>query len=140
MIEYIAKLRNTTIIIPVAHTFFSMYLITKVYFGYRVMSITKVQEQTLMKVYETTILKKLEFSKKFLQRALHGRKTALGIRLLKLSMIIDILVAKLYISHKRMKSNIVIIIDMNEEIAQVEYICKTSLIYTLWWQKLQTII
>jgi len=44
MIEAIAKLRNITIAIPVAYTFFSIYLITKVYFGCRVMNITKVQE------------------------------------------------------------------------------------------------
>jgi len=62
---------------------------------------------------------------------LYSRKTALGIRLLKSSMIINILAAKLYIGYKRMKSNIATMIDINEEIAQVQYRYKISPINTL---------
>ena len=44
MIEAIAKLKNITITILVAHTFYNMYLLIKVYFEYGIMNITKVQE------------------------------------------------------------------------------------------------
>ena len=39
MKEMITKLQNVTIIAPTAHIFFNIYLLTKVYFGYRIISL-----------------------------------------------------------------------------------------------------
>ena len=90
------------ITILVAYTFYNIYLLIKVYFGCSVMNIIKVPEQILMKVCKIIILKKLRFSKKFPRKVLYGCKTALGIGLIKLSMIIVALALKLYNGHKRL--------------------------------------
>ena len=95
MKQAIAKLKNTTITTLVAYIYYNMYLLTKVYFGYSVINITKVQEQILVKVHEITILRKLRFIEKFPQRVLYSYKTALGISLIKLSTMIATLVLKL---------------------------------------------
>ena len=53
---------------------------------------------------------------KFLISILYTRKTVIGIGIMKPSTIIDTLVLKLYMGHKRQKSRIAMLIKANEEI------------------------
>ena len=59
-----------------------------------------------MKIYKSIILRKLRLSEKFLQRILYARKLALGVGLMKLSIIIAIMALKLYLGYKRLETNI----------------------------------
>ena len=93
-----------------------------------------------MKVCKAIILKKLRFSKKFLRKVLYSRKIALGISLIKPSIIIAALALKRCISYKRMKSNISKMIDINEEIEQIQYGYKINPMNTLRSSKLKNLI
>ena len=89
-----AKLKNITIATLVAYIFYNIYLLTKIYFRYSIMYITSKQEQFLMKIYESTILRKLGFSVKFPRNVLYTRKLVLSIGIIKLSTAIEILAFK----------------------------------------------
>ena len=68
MSEAIYKLNSTTIVVSTASMYYNMHLIKKVYFGFRVMSITLKQEEVLKKIYEPVILRKLGLSANFLEQ------------------------------------------------------------------------
>ena len=70
-------------------------------------------------MHEPIVLKKLDFSEKFLIYALYLRKTALRIRLLKLSIIIAILLLKLHIRYRRLETEVTGMIKIIEEILQL---------------------
>ena len=79
------------------------------------MQLTQNQELELIRIYELIILRKLNLSSKFLRRIFYARKSLLGIGIMKPSIIVDTLVLKLYISHKRQNSRISKIIQANEK-------------------------
>ena len=110
-------MRNITITTLVAYVFYNMYLLSKVYFGSGVMSLSLLEEKELMKINEPVILKKLGFSKKFSRNVTYARKSVLSIGLIKPSIVVLTLVIKQYVGDKRMKISLAIIININEEIA-----------------------
>ena len=83
-----------------------MYLIKQVYFSCRIVKLLPQQEDILMKISESVLLIKLDLSEKFLRKILHTRKIALGIGIMKLSIIIAILAIKLYLGYKRSEDRI----------------------------------
>jgi uncharacterized protein with PQ loop repeat len=128
--QVISKLRNTSIITLVAYVFYNIYLLTKVYFGYSIMNINNTREEYLMKLYEPTILKKLRFNIKFPCNVLYARKSILGIGLIKPSTAIQALALKQYIGHKWIDTKLAKTIDINKEIAHLQYGYSTSPIKT----------
>jgi hypothetical protein len=73
-----------------------------------------------MKIYKSVVLKKLGFSEKFPHRVLYARKIVLGISSIKLSIIIIIIIIiiialKLYLGHKRIRSDQAEFIDIIKE-------------------------
>ena len=99
MKEVIHKLASIEIIALTVHLFCNIYLIKKVYFGSRVMTLDLNQEKISQKIYEPVILRKLKLSERFLRKVLCVRNSALGIYLLTLRTIIDVLLLKLNIGH-----------------------------------------
>ena len=91
-------------------------MIKSVYYGCSIMKLINQQEAILIKIYKPTLLRKLGLSIKFPRSILYTRKTAIGIGIMKPSIIIDTLALKLYRGHKRQKSRITILIKANEEI------------------------
>lgn len=67
-----------------------------------------------MKTYEPVILKKRGPSKKFPRKALHARKSVLGVGLMKPSTMIEIIALILCIGHKRLGTKIGKKISVNE--------------------------
>jgi len=115
MTEAIYKLKNTEIVVSTAYLYYNMYLIKKVYFSCRVMSISHQQECVLKQIYESIILRKLELSENFPRAVLYLRKTALGVGLLSPKTIIDALARKLYLRHQRADDRIGKVIQINED-------------------------
>jgi len=60
-----SKLCSTPLTIANAYLYFNMYLIKQVYYGCEIVSIITAQEKILMKISESTLLKKLGLSEKF---------------------------------------------------------------------------
>ena len=56
MSEAILKLNNTTIVVSTTSMYYNMYLIKRVYFRCRVISINSKQEDILKKIYKLVIL------------------------------------------------------------------------------------
>ena len=71
MRKAIYKLHTTNIYPQLTYIFFNVYLITSVYFGCRILSITQVQKK-LLAIYEKTVLKKLGLSEKSLRAILYS--------------------------------------------------------------------
>ena len=65
-------------------------------------------------------MRKLGYSTKFPKKVLHMRTNTLGIRLLKLKIIIETLALKLYIEYKWAKIRITKLININADIQFVE--------------------
>ena len=59
MIESIARLNRTDIKTYLMCLYFNAYFLKKVFFGCRVMKISKQQDKELRRLYETTLAKKL---------------------------------------------------------------------------------
>ena len=74
------------------------------------------------------LLRKLGLSKKFPRRILYSRKSALGVGLLALRIIVNTLALKLYIRHQRADDRIGKIIQINEENMQMQYGYSKSII------------
>jgi len=119
--DTISKLKYTPMNTHNAYLYFNMYMITKVYFGCGIITLSEQQEKTIMKAYEATMLNKLGLSQKFPKELIYSRREALGVGLLKPSTIIAILATKQYFGHKRMRGRISNIININEEKAALEY-------------------
>ena len=115
MLEAVAKIRVMDIFPSTAYMFYNMYLCKKVYFGCGIISINDKQEEELMKIYEPVILKKLGLGEKFPRLCLYSKRSSLGIGLMKPKIILAILALKLYIGHKRIRSNISRKISINEQ-------------------------
>ena len=111
--EVIHKIKNIEISTAIIHIFYNMYLFRKVYFGYGIVAINEKQEKELMKIYEPIILNKLRLSKKFLRKILYAQKSALGIGIMKLSIIIVIMSLRLYLEHKRLSTKVGRMISAN---------------------------
>ena len=97
--EAVRKLNNMEMITTLALIYYNVYLITNVYYGCGIFSISKKQEDILMKIYEPVILQKLGLSIKFPRNVLYARKSALEVGLIAPSTIIDTLALKLYVGH-----------------------------------------
>jgi len=95
----VAKLRNTSIHPSQMFIFYNAYFTKLVYFRYGILSINTNQEKELRAIYKETVLKKLGLSSKFLRQALCIRRSALGVRIMCLSIIIYMLITKLYIGY-----------------------------------------
>ena len=115
MFKVMSKLRSTPITISNIYVYFNMYLITHVYFGCGVISLTPKQEQLLMKISKITLLRKVGLSEKFLRKILYARKLQLGVGILKPSTILTILSLKLYLGHRRNQDDISKQIIINEK-------------------------
>ena len=74
-----------------------------------------------MKIYKPIILQKLGLSEKFLRKILYSRKSALGIGLIKSSIIMAMLIIKLNLWYKQIKSNVTKIITISERMAYFDY-------------------
>ena len=128
MRKAIFKLKNTEIVITTVYLYYNMYLITKVYFGCSIIHLTEQQELELKKIYKPVILRKLGLSENFPRYILYSRKTALGVGLLSLSMIIDTLAIKLYLRHIRANNHIEKVIQINEDNTRLQYGYSKSII------------
>jgi len=106
MFKVMSKLRSTPLTISNTYMYFNMYLIMHMYFGCGVISLTPKQEQLLIKISETTLLRKVGLSKKFPRKILYARKLQLGVGILKPSTILTILSLKLYLGHCRNQDDI----------------------------------
>ena len=84
-----------------------------------------------MNIYERPLLCKLGLSENFACKMLYSRQSTLGIGIIKLSTVIEIFTLKQYIGYKRMKTNLALIIDINEENVHWQYGYSTLLIKTL---------
>jgi len=104
MYRVMSRLRGTTLSVANAYVFFNMYLIKQVYFGCGIIELLPAQEKILMQICESTLLKKLRLSEKFPRRILYARKSELGVGILKPTTMIAILALKLYLGHKKMKT------------------------------------
>ena len=93
----------------------------QVHFGTGAIAINKNQEETLTKISELAILRKLGLSEKFLRRISHTKKSQLRVGILQPSIIIGILSLKLYLGHKRRDDNIGKKISINEVNAHFQY-------------------
>ena len=85
------------------------------------MKITNNQDKELRKLYETTIAKKLRLGSNFPRAAMHSRKSAVGIGLVKPKTVIAILACKLHVGNVRAKTKIGKIIRMQEESLMIEH-------------------
>ena len=65
MLESIVKIKFIEKYQSIAYNFFSIYLYRKVYFRCRIILINDEQEEELMKIYESVILKKMGFGENF---------------------------------------------------------------------------
>ena len=72
-------------------------------------------------IYKPMILRKLELSTKFLYKILYTRKLVLGVGLIALSIIFDILALILCVGHNCRDSEVIIIINILEENAWLQY-------------------
>jgi len=116
----IDKLNNTVIYPQLTYIFYNAYLIKSVYFGIGIICLTPNQELELMRIYEPTILRKLNLSSKLPRRILYTRKLSLGIGIMKPSTIIDTLKAKLYLENVRKEGVAQSAIRLQEEYLAVE--------------------
>ena len=116
-----SKLRSILLSIANTYIFFNMYLITQVYFGYGVISLSPKQEEILMQISESILLRKLGLSEKFPRKVLYAQKSQLGVEIIYPTIIIAILVLKLYLGHNRMKDRIAKIISINERNTLFQY-------------------
>ena len=121
MKDAISKLKHTEIFVSTASMYYNMYLCKKVFYGSGIVSINKHQEEILRKIYEPVLLKKMGLSEKFPRTVLYSRKTSLGVGLMTPNTIMSSLALKLYVGHKRYKSELATIIRINEENARVFY-------------------
>ena len=85
------KLKSTPVTVSNTYMFYNIYLLTHVYYGCEIVKFTPKQEQRLMKICEPVLLKKLGLSDKFPREMLYARKLALGVGLMKPSIIVYIL-------------------------------------------------
>ena len=109
------------VFVQTAHIFFNVCLIKKVCFGCGMFVMTPKQEETLMKMHEPVMLRKMEFSMKFLRKIVHAQKSSLVIGLMKPSTIIAIFALKLCVGHKRHVSKTAEMIEINENNAHVQH-------------------
>jgi len=121
MIESIAKLNNTEIKPYLMHLYFNACSLKKVFFGCGVIKITNNQDKELRKLHETTLAKKLRLGSNFLRAAMHSRKSAVGIGLMKPKTVIAILACKLCVGNVRAKTKIGKIVRMQEESLMIEH-------------------
>ena len=114
-------------------------MIKSVYFGCRIIELTNRQEQELKRIYEELLLIKLGLSRNFPRDVLYSRKSALGVRIMMPSTIINMLKAKLYIGNKRKGGIVKEAIELQEEYICVELGREISISYDpkeRYWEKL----
>ena len=80
--------------------------------------LNKKQIKELKRIYETLMLNKLQLSRTFLKVLLYSRKAFLGIGLLSPETVIAIAILKLYLGYKRVRCNVLQIIQAEEEIVE----------------------
>ena len=110
------KLLKINIIAPLTYIYFNTYLLKSVYFGCRIVQLDNEQEYILQNIYEIPFLWNLQLSEKIPKEVLCIRQSALEIRLIKLSMAVDVLALKLYLGNKRVKNRIVRLLLTNKEL------------------------
>ena len=117
---YIIKLMWTNINSFQAAIYYNAYMIKSIYFGYGIIELTKEQEVKLRRIYKEPLLIKLGLSRKFPRAVLFSRKSALSIRIMTPSIIIDILKAKLYVGNvtKREETSRTIVIHQEMKIVK----------------------
>ena len=124
----IVRLEQIEMPIQLAHVYYNEYFIKSIYFRIGIMELSKNQKNTLVKIYESTLLSKLEYSKKFLQRVLYTRKSPLGIGIMRPETIVDTLALKLYFGYKRAETRIGNLIQVIEDIALIESGCNRNIL------------
>ena len=98
-----------------------MYVISQVYSGCEIIILNEKQEETLMKITESMLLRKLGLSEKFPRKILCAQKSQLGVGIMKPSTIITTLALKLYLGHKRQGDTIARKITINEKNASFQH-------------------
>ena len=111
----ICKIINMDINSYQVYIYFNVYMIKSVFFGYGVIELNSREEEELKRIYKEPLLIKLGLGKKFSRIVLYKRKSALGIGLMKPSIIIAILKLKSYIGNKRKQGNATKSINIQEE-------------------------
>ena len=126
MIEATFKLKNAKKIITTADMCNNVHLVKKVNWRCDIVHLSKQKEKEWKQIFKPALLTKLRLSKNFLQNVLHSRKTALGVGLLALRIIIDVLALKLHFRHKRINSKVAKVIQINENNTWFECGCSKS--------------
>lgn len=121
LIRAMSKLRSTPLSVANAYIFFNMYLITQVYFGCGIVVLTEAQEKVLIKISESSLLRKLGLSERFPRQILYAQKSQLGVGIMKPATILAILSLKLYVGHKRHEDIISKQIKVNEKNSMFQY-------------------
>ena len=121
MHEAMSKLRGTPTTIANACVYFNMYLITRVHFGCGTTTLNPKQEEELMKISESTLLRKLGLSERFPRKTSHTRKSQLGVGILKPSTTMTILSLKLHVGHLRNEDEVAKQTCVNESNAQFQH-------------------
>ena len=120
MREAIDKLSKAPISAVNAHLCYNMYLLQRAYFGCGIMRLMQNQEKKLIKISKSILLKKIGLSEKFPRGMLCARKSALGVRLIKLSIMVLISALKLCAGNVRARDRIAKITNVNEDNAMLQ--------------------
>ena len=102
------------------YLYFNAYLLKSIYFKCRIIEISELQDLFLRSLYKMIILKKLGLGATFPQLILYIRQNIMGVRLIKLSIAIAMLVSKLYIGNRRDKTRVRKLISIIDEKLTIE--------------------
>ena len=101
----ILKLINTNINSCQAAMHYYVYVLMSVFFASRIIDLSLKEGKVLVKIHEEPLLVKLGLSSKYYRKALCNRKEALGIRLMKPKIIVDMVKLKLFVDNKQKEGN-----------------------------------
>ena len=126
-----------------------MHLTTHVHFGCGIIKLSLKQEDILRKISEPVSLRKLKLSEKFSREVSHARKSALGVRLIKLSAILAVLASQLCFGHLRMKDETATMITSIADNENFHYGCtkdimnaesKHKMSQTTWYDETSSVL
>ena len=84
------------------YTYFHIYMLTSVFLGCGVISISQEEEEELIQIYEEPIAQKFHLGKQFPCNVLYIHKHEFGLGLMRPSTILASLQLKLYFGHTRL--------------------------------------
>ena len=120
VVDAMGKVMNTHLTYQQTSMYYNLYMLANVYFRCGIMKLHEKEEIELRRLYESTILRKLGFSKNFPRKIMYVSKEMLGLGLFLPSTMIAIQGLKLYLGNKRSTSNASRMINALEEMMWVE--------------------